>query len=91
MRLGAGMAVKVALARAAACAAMLLGAASAQTATQMLIVAGVGTLWFRVPFNGQLAVVLTGLALFMLTCIGLGLFVSLISHTRRSAGSGRYR
>ena len=42
MRLGAGMAVKVALARAAACAAMLLGAASAQAATQVLVVAGIG-------------------------------------------------
>ncbi|PKQ31793.1 MAG: hypothetical protein CVT62_08180 [Actinobacteria bacterium HGW-Actinobacteria-2] len=52
---------------------------------QMLIVAGVGTLWFRVPFNGNVWVILVGLALFMLTCIGLGLFVSLVSHTRQQA------
>lgn len=52
---------------------------------QMLIVAGVGTLWFRVPFNGNIWVVMTGLALFMLTCIGLGLLVSLVSHTRQQA------
>jgi ABC-2 type transport system permease protein len=52
---------------------------------QMLIVAAVGILWFRVPFNGQLGVVLVGLALFMLTCIGLGLLVSLVSHTRQQA------
>lgn len=58
---------------------------AALATVQMLIVAGVGTLWFRVPFNGQVGVVLTGLALFMLTCIGLGLYVSLISHTRQQA------
>jgi ABC-2 type transport system permease protein len=52
---------------------------------QMLIVAGVGTFWFGVPFNGNVWVVITGLALFMLTCIGLGLLVSLISHTRQQA------
>jgi ABC-2 type transport system permease protein len=52
---------------------------------QMLIVAAVGVLWFRVPFNGQVGVVLVGLALFMLTCIGLGLLVSLVSHTRQQA------
>ncbi len=52
---------------------------------QMLIVAGVGTLWFHVPFNGQVGVVVVGLALFMLTCIGLGLLVSLVSHTRQQA------
>jgi ABC-2 type transport system permease protein len=52
---------------------------------QMLIVAAVGILWFRVPFNGNFWVVLTGLALFMLTCIGLGLLVSLVSHTRQQA------
>ncbi len=52
---------------------------------QMLIVAGVGTAWFRVPFNGNVWVVLVGLALFMLTCIGLGLLVSLVSRTRQQA------
>ena len=52
---------------------------------QMLIVAAVGILWFRVPFNGDVGVVLVGLGLFMLTCIGLGLFVSLVSHTRQQA------
>jgi ABC-2 type transport system permease protein len=52
---------------------------------QMLIVAGVGTLWFKVPFHGDLTVVLVGLGLFMLTSIGLGLLVSLVSRTRHQA------
>ncbi|PFG16022.1 ABC-2 type transport system permease protein [Propionicimonas paludicola] len=52
---------------------------------QMLVVAVVGMLWFRVPFSGNVWVVLTGLALFMLTNIGMGLFVSLVSRTRQQA------
>lgn len=52
---------------------------------QMLIVAGVGMLWFRVPFHGSVWVLLVGLALFMFTCIGMGLLVSLVSRTRQQA------
>ncbi len=52
---------------------------------QATIVAVAGVLWFQVPFNGSLAVVIVGLALFMLTCIGQGLLVSLVSHTRHQA------
>lgn len=52
---------------------------------QATLVAVLGTLWFRVPFNGSLAVLVTGLALFMLTNVGIGLFVSLISRTRQQA------
>jgi len=52
---------------------------------QMLVVAVVGMLWFRVPFSGNVWAVLTGLALFMLTNIGMGLFVSLVSRTRQQA------
>jgi ABC-2 type transport system permease protein len=52
---------------------------------QMLVVALVGTLWFRVPFNGHLAVVVVGLLLFMLVNIGMGLLVSLVSRTRQQA------
>lgn len=52
---------------------------------QMLLVAAGGLFWFRVPFNGSVWVVLTGLLLFMFTCIGLGLLVSLVSRTRHQA------
>ena len=45
----------------------------------------VGRYWFRVPFNGQIAVVIVGLLLFMFTAIGLGLLVSLVSRTRHQA------
>ncbi len=52
---------------------------------QMLLVAAGGLLWFRVPFNGDPAVVLVGLTLFMFICLGLGLLVSLVSRTRHQA------
>ena len=52
---------------------------------QMSVVAFVGMWWFKVPFEGSTVVVLAGLALFMLTSIGLGLLVSLVSHTRQQA------
>ncbi len=52
---------------------------------QLSIVALVGMLWFKVPFNGSLWVVVVGLALFLLISVGLGLLVSLISRTRQQA------
>lgn len=52
---------------------------------QALLVAVVGVTWFRVPFNGSIWVVVVGLVLFMLTVLGLGLLVSLVSRTRHQA------
>ncbi len=52
---------------------------------QLCLVALVGIFWFGVPFAGQISVVAAGLALFMLTSIGLGLLISLVSHTRQQA------
>jgi ABC-2 type transport system permease protein len=52
---------------------------------QLSLVAAVGILWFRVPFNGEVGAVVLGLGLFMLSVIGLGLLVSLVSHTRQQA------
>jgi ABC-2 type transport system permease protein len=51
----------------------------------MTIIALGGALWFRVPFDGNLLVVLVGLLLFMLISIGLGLLISLASSTRAQA------
>ncbi|MCC6496170.1 MAG: ABC transporter permease [Propionibacteriaceae bacterium] len=58
---------------------------TALATAQMLLVAAGGLFWFRVPFNGDPWVVLTGLFLFMFTCLGLGLFISLVSRTRHQA------
>ena len=52
---------------------------------QSAFVALVGRYWFRVPFNGDLLTVVVGLGLFMLTSIGIGLLVSLVSRTQQQA------
>jgi len=52
---------------------------------QMTTVAIVGRFWFRVPFNGDVWVVLLGLLLFMFTSVGMGLLISLVSRTRTQA------
>ncbi len=52
---------------------------------QLSVVAAIGMLWFKVPFNGSVWVVIVGLALFLLISVGLGLLVSLISRTRQQA------
>ena len=52
---------------------------------QVAIVATVGIGWFKVPFNGNVWVVVVGMLLFMLTSIGLGLLVSLMANTRQQA------
>ncbi|MBK7274435.1 MAG: ABC transporter permease [Actinomycetales bacterium] len=53
--------------------------------TPLSVVAAIGVLWFKVPFNGSVWVVFVGLALFLLISVGLGLLVSLISRTRQQA------
>jgi len=44
-----------------------------------------GRYWFQVPFNGNILTVGVGLGLFMLTSIGIGLLVSLVSRTQQQA------
>jgi len=58
---------------------------AALATAQMLLVAAGGLFWFKVPFNGSIWVVLLGLFLFMFTCLGLGLLISLVSRTRHQA------
>ncbi|HEY3337935.1 MAG TPA: ABC transporter permease [Propionicimonas sp.] len=58
---------------------------AALATAQMLLVAAGGLFWFKVPFNGSIWVVLAGLFLFMFTCLGLGLLISLVSRTRHQA------
>ncbi len=52
---------------------------------QITLVFTVGTIWFKVPFSGSLLVMGSGLALFALTGLGIGLMVSLLSRTRYQA------
>lgn len=52
---------------------------------QVTLVMITGTIWFDVPFNGNLLVLGSGILLFLLMTIGQGLFVSMVSHTRQQA------
>jgi ABC-2 type transport system permease protein len=52
---------------------------------QVAVTFVVGVLWFQVPFRGSLVVLLSGLMLFMLSALGLGMIVSLMSNTRQQA------
>jgi ABC-2 type transport system permease protein len=54
-------------------------------AVQAAFIALIGRYWFRVPFNGNLATVAVGMVLFMLTSIGMGLLISLVSKTQQQA------
>lgn len=52
---------------------------------QIALVAVVGIGWFKVPFYGNIWVVLVGMFLFLMTSIGMGLLVSLMASTRQQA------
>jgi len=45
----------------------------------------VGTLWFQVPIRGNLLLLLAATGLYLLTMLGVGLFISTISHTQQQA------
>ena len=52
---------------------------------QVLMIMLVGRFWFRVPINGSLLVIGSGILLFLFTAVGQGLGVSMLSKTRCSA------
>jgi ABC-2 type transport system permease protein len=54
-------------------------------AIQVLVTFIVGVAWFQVPFQGSLLVLGGGLMLFMLSALGIGMLVSLVSRTRQQA------
>ncbi len=49
------------------------------------LIATVGTLWFRVPFRGQISVLFSGAVLFLLCMLGVGLLISTVSSTQQQA------
>lgn len=49
------------------------------------LIAIVGTLWFQVPFRGQLWVLFAGAILFLLCMLGVGLLISTVSATQQQA------
>lgn len=49
------------------------------------LVAGIGLFWFAIPLRGSFALLLLGTALFLLSTLGIGLFISTVSHTQQQA------
>jgi len=49
------------------------------------LIAVVGSLWFKVPFRGNIAVLATGAVLFLLCMLGVGLLISTVSATQQQA------
>ena len=49
------------------------------------LIGTVGTLWFKVPFRGQILVLFAGAVLFLLCMLGVGLLISTVSSTQQQA------
>jgi ABC-2 type transport system permease protein len=50
-----------------------------------MAVTGVGITWFQVPFRGGIAMLVLGTVTFLLSSVGLGLFISTIASTQQQA------
>ena len=49
------------------------------------MVSAVGLFWFGIPFRGSFPLLLGGTALFLLSTLGIGLFISTVSQTQQQA------
>ncbi len=49
------------------------------------MVTAVGLFWFGIPFRGSFPLLLAGTALFLLSTLGVGLFISTVSQTQQQA------
>ncbi|MDD3179043.1 MAG: ABC transporter permease [Opitutaceae bacterium] len=49
------------------------------------LVAAVGLFWFEIPFRGNFLLLLGGVLLFLLSTVGIGLFISTVSSTQQQA------
>jgi ABC-2 type transport system permease protein len=52
---------------------------------QLIMVTVFAVLWFRVPFNGNFLVLFAGVCFFLISTIGIGLFISTVSSTQQQA------
>ncbi|HTY99649.1 MAG TPA: ABC transporter permease [Rhodocyclaceae bacterium] len=57
---------------------------------EVSIVAGVGMLWFHVPFRGNPLVLLLGTCLFLLAALAIGLLISTLCTTQQQAFSSNF-
>jgi ABC-2 type transport system permease protein len=49
------------------------------------LVSAVGVFWFEIPIRGEFPMLLAGAVLFLLSALGIGLFISTFSHTQQQA------
>ncbi|MFT3783762.1 MAG: ABC transporter permease [Nibricoccus sp.] len=49
------------------------------------LITAVALLWFKIPFRGSFALLLLGVALFLIVTLGIGLFISTVSRTQQQA------
>jgi ABC-2 type transport system permease protein len=56
----------------------------------VILVTGFGVFWFGVPVRGSLLLLLGASALYLLTALGVGLFISTVSHTQQQAMMGTF-
>ena len=59
-------------------------------AMEVAIVAGIGLLWFHVPFNGSALLLAGGTALFLLSALGIGLLISTVCRTQQQAFASNF-
>lgn len=52
---------------------------------QMAVITAFAVLWFRVPFNGNFLILFAGGCFFLISTIGIGLFISTVSSTQQQA------
>jgi ABC-2 type transport system permease protein len=57
---------------------------------EVAIVAGVGLLWFRIPFAGSALLLLAGTCLFLLSALGIGLLISTVCTTQQQAFASNF-
>ena len=51
----------------------------------MVLVTVIGVYWFRVPISGSLLILSLGTALYLLSVLGIGLFISTVARTQQQA------
>lgn len=56
----------------------------------VILIALIGVFWFAVPIRGNLVLLFLGTALFLMTTLGIGLFLSTISQTQQQAMMGTF-
>ncbi|TLN24631.1 ABC transporter permease, partial [bacterium] len=56
----------------------------------VLLVTGVGVYWFDVPVRGSISLLMGATSLYLMTTLGIGLFISTVSSTQQQAMMGTF-